>query len=128
MDFAPQEVLKRVSAASAGNSFEYFLRSEVHFFSALLPASRASQPARTASGISKGGYGQPIAARVAATSSAPSAAPCAAPVFAFFGAPLAIMVLQQIRLGRLFSRFALRIARSTASTSWPSTFGITCQP
>jgi hypothetical protein len=47
---------------------------------------------------------------------------------AFFGAPFAMTVLQQIRLGRLFSRFALRMARSTASTSWPSTLGITCQP
>jgi thioredoxin reductase (NADPH) len=34
---------------------------------------------------------------------------------------LAITVLQQIRVGLVFSRFALRIARSTASTSWPST-------
>ena len=37
-------------------------------------------------------------------------------------------VLAQISVGRDFSRFALRSARSTASRSWPSTSGITCQP
>src|ERR1051325_10278848 len=74
------------SADAVGNSLEYFLKSEVHFFSALAPVSRASQPARTASGISKGGYGQPRAVRVASTSSAPKADPCAAPVLAFLGA------------------------------------------
>jgi hypothetical protein len=74
-----------------------------------------------------------MAARVAAISSAPSGAPWAAPVLAFFGAPLAMVVLQQIRVGRAVSLpfahlFAFLMALSTASTSWPSTFGMTCQP
>src|ERR1043165_1960792 len=93
---------RRNSAASVGNWAEYFLKRAFHFFSARLPASRASQRARTASGISNGGYGQPMAWRVAAISSAPSGAPCAAPVLAFFGAPLAMTVLQQMRVGRDF--------------------------
>src|ERR1044071_5630381 len=63
------------SAASAGNSFEYFLRSELHFFSAFFPPARASQVSRTGGGISNGGYGHPTAARGAAPSSAPGAAP-----------------------------------------------------
>ena len=49
------------------------------------------------------------------------------PFYAFVGAPLPMTVLQQIRVGRFFSRFALRMAASTASTSWPST-SMACQP
>src|ERR1051326_5055209 len=120
------------SAGSVGNSLEYFLKSDGHFYSALAPVSPAARPARTASGISKGGYGQPMAVRVAATSSPPKADPCAAPVLAFLGAPFAMTVLQQMSVGRLFERllslFALRMARSTASTSCPATFGMTCHP
>ncbi len=45
-----------------------------------------------------------------------------------YGAPFAITVFAHISVGRVFSRFAFFSARLTASTSWPSTFAITCQP
>jgi hypothetical protein len=44
------------------------------------------------------------------------------------GAPLPIVVLQQTIVGFPVLRFACAIAASTASTSWPSTFAMTCQP
>ena len=80
------------------------------------------------SGISKAGYFQPMFSRVAAISSTPRGAPCAAPVFAFFGAPFAMTVLQQINVGRERSAFAATIAASIASGSWPLTPGMTYQP
>ena len=75
------------------------------------PRARArSSRRRRAAGFRTADAVQPRLSRVAATSSAPSGAPCAAPVFAFFGAPFAITVLQQMSVGRC--RFALRAARS----------------
>ena len=106
-----------IRAASAGYSFSYPANSRFQRRSALAPRLRASQPSYTCFGISNGGCRQPIASRVAATSFSPSGAPCAAPVLALVGAPFAITVLAQISVGRVFSRFALRSARSTAVTS-----------
>ena len=39
-----------------------------------------------------------------------------------------MVVLQQIRVGFSEQVRACSMARWTASASWPSTFGITCQP
>ncbi len=47
---------------------------------------------------------------------------------ALFGAPLPITVLQQISVGLSVTAFAASMAASTAATSCPSTFAITCQP
>jgi hypothetical protein len=44
------------------------------------------------------------------------------------GAPLPIVVLQQISVGLPALARAAAIAWSTASTSWPSTPAMTCQP
>ena len=91
-----------------------------------LRASRRARarpsPRRSLSGISNGGCFQPRFSRVAATSSSPSGAPCAAPVFAFFGAPLPITVLQQMSVGRVALGFrAARSPRRSRRGSWPST-------
>ena len=66
--------------------------------------------------------------RVAATSSAPSGAPCAAPVFAFFGAPFAMIVFRQMSVGFCDCALATTSARSMASASCPSTPGTPFQP
>src|SRR5262249_38552972 len=82
--------------------------------------------------MTNGGYSQSIALRVAATSLSPSAAPCALSVPCLLGAPLPMIVLQQISDGFAFGCSdcvsAELIAASTASTSLPSTCEITFQP
>jgi len=67
-------------------------------------------------------------ARVAAISSLPSGEPCTSCVPALLGEPLPMTVLQQISVGLAFCALAAAMARSTASTSWPSTLRMTFQP
>ena len=116
---APPDALLRTAS-----SFAFHCRFELSRRARARPSRRRRAPgSRTADASSR------ALSRVAATSSAPSGAPCAAPVLAFFGAPFAITVLQQISVGRV--ALALRLARSprrSRSASWPSTSGITCQP
>jgi len=63
----------------------------------------------------------------ASNSSSPGGEPWAAAVSCLVGSPYPICVLQIISVGRE-SFFAFCIARSTASTSFPSSTLSTCQP
>ena len=105
------------SSASSGHAARYASIRPRHFASASSPRARASQPARTSSGTSKGGCFQPIASRAPATSSAPSGAPCVAAVPALVGAPHPMVVRQQRRLGRAGSARAAAMAAPTAPGS-----------
>src|SRR5450631_191364 len=116
------------SAASAGCAALYAAKRVFQSRSSTAPAASAFHPSYTDCGISNAGNVQPSASRVSATSFSPSACPCARSVLARLGDPLPMMVLQQMSVGRSVLVWALRIAASTASTSWPSTPGMTCQP
>ncbi len=88
-------------------------------------SSRRTPPA----GISNGGYGP--AQRLARERDfllAERLRRARASVPARFGEPLPMIVLQQISVGRSVAVVRRSIAASTASTSWPSTSAITCQP
>jgi hypothetical protein len=91
------------------------------------PLARASKGAIISpAGMTKGSCASRCS-RVAATSAAPSGAPCDFSLPPLLGEPLAMVVLQQIRVG-LRERRGPERWPVDASASWPSTLGMTCQP
>ena len=116
------------SAASSGMGGAVGGEALVPFGLRASPLARASQSRYTSGGTVKGSCGQPMASRVSLTSSSPSASPWALAVLARFGLPLPMCVFATMSVGRSALRLASAMARSIASTSWPSTGPITFQP
>ena len=97
--------MRRSNSAASSGCCAVAANSALHFFRRFAAPRAHPSRRRRPRDLERRRTASPCACARAATSSAPSAAPCAAPWWPLFGAPLPMIVLQQISVG--LSLFAL---------------------